>query len=127
MEPGEIVESTRSRFLHLINKLENLKKKTFSNKDFANKISRFMCREWQLRVTAIQESNGLNNLDITILFENEISDLNSVLNSLKEEHASLVSEKFNVYDTLAEKAVKIDCNTYPILKLKNENLKGQLS
>lgn len=44
MEPREFVDSIQTRFLHLINKLSNLGK-TFSNKDYANKIVRYMCRE----------------------------------------------------------------------------------
>lgn len=56
--------------------------------------------------------------------EREIGDLNSALDSLMEEHASLVSEQFNVSDTLAKKVLKIDFDTCPILNLENENLKG---
>lgn len=59
--------------------------------------------------------------------EKGISDLNNALNSLKEEHASLFKEHFNVSNTFVEKVVKIDCNTCPILKLKNKNLKRQLA
>lgn len=41
-----------------------------------------------------------------------------------EEHAFIVSEKFIISDTLAEKVVKIECDTCPILKVENKNLKG---
>lgn len=44
MEPKEFVESMQTRFLHLINKLNNLGKYV-SNKDCANKILSSMCRE----------------------------------------------------------------------------------
>lgn len=37
--------------------------------------------------------------------EKEINGLNSALYTLKEEHASLIDEHFNVYDTLVERIV----------------------
>lgn len=64
---------------------------------------------------------------IILKLENEINDLNNTLDSLKEEHTYLVSEQFNVFDALAEKVVKIDCDTCSILKHENEKLKGQLA
>lgn len=66
MEPGESVESMHTRFLHLIDKLNNLGK-SISNKNSANKILRSMCMEWKPKVTTIKESNDLNT-DITMLF-----------------------------------------------------------
>lgn len=63
IEPREFVESMQTHFLHLINKLYNLGK-FVSNKDCANKILRFMCRERQLKVTSIKEYNNLNTLDM---------------------------------------------------------------
>lgn len=57
--------------------------------------------------------------------ENKINDLNNALDSLKEEHASLVDGSFNNSNTLVENIVKIYYITYQILKLENENLKGQ--
>lgn len=59
--------------------------------------------------------------------EKEVCDLNNTLDSLKEEHASLIKERFIVSDTLAENIVKIECDTCPILKLESENLKGELT
>lgn len=69
MEPGETMKYTQTRFLHLINKLDNLGK-SFYNKDCADKNLRFMCMEWQPKVTTFKESNDLNNLDIIKLFGN---------------------------------------------------------
>lgn len=48
--------------------LENFGK-PHSNKDSADKILRSMCWEWKPKVTTIIESNDLNNLVITKLFE----------------------------------------------------------
>lgn len=59
--------------------------------------------------------------------EKEINDLNSILYSLKKEHASLIDEHFSTSDTLVEKIVNMDCITCTILKLENKNLKGQLA
>lgn len=64
----EFVEFMQTRFLHLISKLNNLRK-TFSNKDCANKILRFMSREWQPNITTIKESNNLSSFDSIKLFE----------------------------------------------------------
>lgn len=75
MEPEELVESMQTRFLHLINKLDKLGK-TISKKDCANKILRYMCREWQPKVTTIKESNDLTSLDIIKLFRNLIEHEN---------------------------------------------------
>lgn len=46
---------------------------------------------------------------------------------MKEERISLVDEHFSTYNTLVEKIIKIYCITCPILKLINEDLKGQLA
>lgn len=43
MEPGESMGSMQTRFLYFINKLRDLDK-TFSSKDYTNKILRSMCR-----------------------------------------------------------------------------------
>lgn len=67
MEPGESSDSMQTRFLHLINKLRELGK-TFYNKDCTSKILRSMCREWQPKVTAINDANDLSTLYITKLF-----------------------------------------------------------
>lgn len=56
--------------------------------------------------------------------KNEINNLNSALDSLKETHTSLVDECFNIYDTLVEKIEKVECVICPILKLKIETLTG---
>lgn len=53
MEAREFLESMYTRFLHLINKLDNFGK-SFSNKDYANKNIRSMCREYQPNVMAIK-------------------------------------------------------------------------
>lgn len=53
MEPGESISSMQTRFLHLINKLENLGK-TFSNKNYANKILRYVCMKKNLKVPSIK-------------------------------------------------------------------------
>lgn len=67
IEPKESVKSMHTLFFDLINKLNKLGK-LVSNKDYANKTLRSMCKERQLKVTAIKESNYLNTLDITKLF-----------------------------------------------------------
>lgn len=80
MELRESVDSMLTRFLHLINKLRNLGK-TYSNKDYPNKILRTMCREFQPKVIAMKESKNPCTLDITKLFrklvehENELKRL----------------------------------------------------
>lgn len=66
-EPGESVDPMQTRFLHLINKLNNLGK-SVSNKDYANKILRSICREWQPIVASIKEFNDLSTFDNTNLF-----------------------------------------------------------
>lgn len=65
--PGELVDSMQTRILHLINKLRDLCK-TFSNKDYTNKILKSMCMEWKAKVVMIKEANDLSTLDITKLF-----------------------------------------------------------
>lgn len=45
------------------------------------------------------------------LNKNEINDLNSFLNFLKEYHASFIDERFNAPYTLAERIVIMDCVT----------------
>lgn len=67
MEPEESVGSMKTSFLHLINKLRDLCK-IFSNKDYTNKILRFLCREVQPKVTTIKVANDLSILDITKLY-----------------------------------------------------------
>lgn len=52
--------------------------------------------------------------------EKDINDIKISLDSLKKGHVSLISEQFNVFDIIAEKVVKIDFDTYSILKLENE-------
>jgi len=55
------------RFTHIVNKLQNLGK-TISNQDCTNKILRCMTKEWQPNVTAIKESQNLNDLSMITLF-----------------------------------------------------------
>lgn len=62
---------------------------------------------------------------LILSLEKDIFDFNSALGSLIEVHASLVSEHVCVLDTLVERGVKMECDTCPTLKNKNENLKGQ--
>lgn len=70
----------QTRFLYLINKVSN-SGKTFSNKDYANKILGSMCREFQPKFTTTIFFNNLSTLDITKLFrklaehENELKRL----------------------------------------------------
>lgn len=49
--------------------------------------------------------------------EKDICDLNSSLETLKEAHASLVSEKFRASDILVEKGVKMECVTCHTLEI----------
>lgn len=61
--------------------------------------------------------------------ENEINDLNSALDSLKEEHVSLINENFSTSNILVEKVVCVCVYdvTSLTLKLENENLKEKLT
>lgn len=83
IEPGETMESIQTRFLYLISKLDNFGK-SFFKEDCANKILRYMCREWKPKVTTTKESNDLNNLDITKLFGKLSKHENKVKHSLQE-------------------------------------------
>lgn len=67
MDPGESIKYMHIHFLHFINKLDNFGK-TFSNKDYANKILRSICSKWKPKVTTIKESYDLSSLDITKKF-----------------------------------------------------------
>jgi len=67
MEEGESISSMQMRFIHIVNKLQNLGK-DISNQDFTNKILRCMTREWQPKVTTIKESQNLNVLSMITLF-----------------------------------------------------------
>lgn len=49
--------------------------------------------------------------EIILKLEKKINDLNRALYSLKEAHKSLVTEFFNVSDTLVEKLEKVECPT----------------
>lgn len=59
--------------------------------------------------------------------EKEILSLHNTLESLKKEHSSLVNDNFGIFDTIEEKINKVECGTCPVLKLKIENLKVQLT
>lgn len=101
MEPRESVDFMQTRFLHLINKRQDLSK-IFSNKDCINKILISMCREWQPKVIAIKEVNDISTLDIIKLFgklvehENELKRLtDSEVKSKKKEKGK--EEKHDIY------------------------------
>lgn len=59
--------------------------------------------------------------------EGKISNLNSILESLKEEHTSLVNENLCMSSTIEEKVDIVGCGNFPILKLKIKNLKWKLT
>lgn len=60
-------------------------------------------------------------------FEAKISNLNSILESLKEEHTSLVNENLCISSTIEENVDIVGCGNCPILKLEIKNLKWKLT
>jgi len=107
MEEGESISSMQMRFIHIVNKLQNLGK-DISNQDFTNKILRCMTREWQPKVTAIKESQNLNVLSMITLFgklkenEHEIIRLKS-----SEEEGKLKEKKSDVLKASSSKQVRL--------------------
>lgn len=67
MKHGENFVDMQKRPTHLINRLNALSKH-ISNEIATNKFLRCFNREWQPKVTAIEEANDLLTLDITTLF-----------------------------------------------------------
>ena len=104
MEDCETISSMQMRFIHIVNKLQNLGK-TISSQDCTNKISRCMTKEWQPKVTAIKESKNLNVLSMITLFgklkehEHEITRFKS-----SEEGGKLRDKKLVVFKASSSKA-----------------------
>jgi len=67
MEESESISSMQMRFIHIVNKLQNLRK-DISNYDWTNKVLRCMTRDWHPNVISIKESENLNTLGISTLF-----------------------------------------------------------
>jgi len=86
IEDGESISSMQIRFTHIVYKLQNLGK-DISNQDCTNKVFRCMSRDWQPKVMKIKESQNLNTLGITTLFE-----------KLKEHEHEIVRLKANEED-----------------------------
>lgn len=62
--------------------------------------------------------NALNYFKKISLQKKIIIHLNCALDFLKEEHACLVNEKLCIFSTLEENVDIVECDTFPILKLK---------
>lgn len=65
--------------------------------------------------------------EMIVTLEHEINNFNHSLNCLKEAHTSLMDDCCIILDTLAEKVEVVECIEYPILKIKIETLKRQLT
>lgn len=59
--------------------------------------------------------------------EGKISNLNSILESLKEEHTSLVNENLCISSTIEEKVDIVGCGNCPILELGNKKFEMEIN
>jgi len=115
MEDGETISSKQMRFTHIVKKLKNIGK-NISNQDCTNKVLRCIVREWQPKVTAIKESQNLNNIGISTLFgkliehEHEILKLKAIEEDInKRENNSIVLKDSS---SVASSSFQEESNSY---------------
>ena len=63
MEPTESITNMFTRFTDIVNSLKSLGK-DYTNSDLVRKILRSLPRNWESKVTAIQEAKDLNKLPL---------------------------------------------------------------
>jgi len=118
MEESESITSMQMRFIHIVNKLQNLGK-DISNEDCTNKILRCMIREWQPKVTAIKESQNFNVLSMITLF-----------GKLKEHEHEIIRLKSSEDDSTKKERKSIALNTIlfmPTSSIQNEEKSDEYS
>ena len=69
MGDRETIMDMYTRFTHITNELKSLGK-TFTTKELVRKILRFLPRNWEAKVTAIQEAKDLKTLSLDELIGN---------------------------------------------------------
>jgi len=69
MGDRETIMDMYTRFTHITNELKSLGK-TFTTEELVRKILRFLSRNWEAKVTAIQEAKDLKKLSLDELIGN---------------------------------------------------------